>query len=136
LVRIEVMTIVWDLECSIKRMFPFFTVEVNAEQKIKVDTLKKILDIGADKLLRESFELLKTLAKFLVQYTLCICNKSDLKDKMASAQREAYQKNPEDERKNMFKCVLDFQTNIDVVFTWMHWGEGQTRASQRQPKVV
>jgi hypothetical protein len=40
---------------------------------------------------------------------------------MASAQREAYRKNPEDERKNMFKCVLDFQTNIDVAFTWMQY---------------
>lgn len=102
-------------------MFPFFTVEVNTQREIKVDTLKKILDIGADKLLRESSELLTTLAQFLVQYTLCTCNKSDLKDKMASAQREAYQKNPEDERKNMFKCVLDFQTNIDVAFTWMQY---------------
>jgi hypothetical protein len=102
-------------------MFPFFKVEVNTGREIKVDTLKKMLDIGADKLLRESSELLKTLAQFLVQYTLCICNKSDLKDKMASAQREAHQKNPEDERKNMFKCVLDFQTNIDVAFTWMQY---------------
>jgi hypothetical protein len=91
---------------------------MNTVYEIKVETLRKILDIGADRLLRESSEQLNTFAQFLLQYTLCICNKSDIiKDKMASVQREAYHKNAEDERKNMFKGVLDFQTNVDVAFT-------------------
>jgi hypothetical protein len=52
---------------------------------------------------------------------MCICTTRDIKASLRSEQQEVYDEDPEEEEKNNFRCVLDFQTNVDVAFTWMQY---------------
>jgi hypothetical protein len=97
------------------------TGEMNTDREIKVNDLDNILKTTPAALLRQVSPLLQTLAQFVCQYAMCVCTRSDIKNLLRSEQETTYEENPEDEEDNNFGCVLDYQTNVDVAFTWMQY---------------
>jgi hypothetical protein len=85
---------------------------------MKAETLDIILASSPRMLLGSVSHMLDGLATFIMKYTMCIRNKTKIKEDLKNAQRTA---EPDDEQKNQFECALDFVTVHDVAFTWMEF---------------
>jgi hypothetical protein len=85
---------------------------------MKAETLDIILASSPRMLLGSVSHMLDGLATFIMKYTMCIRNKTKIKEDLKNAQRKA---EPDDEQKNQFECALDFVEVHDVAFTWMEF---------------
>jgi hypothetical protein len=72
---------------------------------MKADTLDMILGSNPSGLLGSVSHLLDHLATFIMKYTMCIRNKTKIKEDLKNAQKYA---ETGDEQKNQFECALDF----------------------------
>jgi hypothetical protein len=79
---------------------------METDQEIKVEMLEDILNKAKPHdLLTEASPLLQPLAQFVVQYTMCMTSRSDMKANICSDQEDSHDVDSKAEKKNMFKCV-------------------------------
>ncbi len=92
-----------------------FKGEYGTDNAIDGKTLDQIFNSTPDEVLQNDFLKYK-LVHFILTYGRCAANREHILKLMKREQRECYITDPEEEKKNAFRCFCDFLTKSDLAF--------------------
>jgi hypothetical protein len=88
------------------------------------DILDQIFNKTPEEVIENGY-LKNKLARFILTYGRCAANREHLTKLMKKEQRECFIQDPEEEKKNAFKCFCDFLTKSDLAFVRYHFDNSE-----------
>jgi hypothetical protein len=98
--------------------------EYGTSDAMTCEKLDQIFNKTPDEVIENGY-LKNVLARFILTYGRCAANREHLNKLMKKEQRECFIQDPEEEKKNAFKCYCDFLTKSDLAFVRYHFDNSE-----------
>jgi predicted transposase YbfD/YdcC len=109
--------------------------EYGTADAMTCEKLDQIFNKTLDEVIENGY-LKNMLACFILTYGRCAANREHLTKLMKKEQRECFIQDPEEEKKNAFKCYCDFLTKSDLAFVRYHFDNSDSLTGNLREKTL